>query len=395
MMKIIKHIFPAIALSVITGLVCGIAGVLFHKSIEQVTIIRETYPFFIYLLPLAGFVTAAMYYAAKKYGSLNTLRVVSAVKDGKEVPFVMAPLIFVSSCISHLCGASVGREGAALQLGGSIGYKIGKLFSLPGELNKFMVPVGMSAVFSAVFGTPVTAAVFVIEAAGFPKALILLCTMVSSATAFIISTLLGAEPVRFNIPNVTEYSLKFIFAIVVIGAVCGIVSIIFNEMLKKTGHFMKKVFKNSFITGIAGGIILIVMTFLVGNCDYNGAGMKVIENAMLGEAFAFAWLIKIIFTSVSVGAGFKGGEIVPTFFVGATLGCTMGGLLGINSSVSSALGFTALFCGMVNCPISSLIIAMEVFGVKMVPAFIVAVAVSYICSGKGGLYPGLKKIKNV
>ncbi len=391
MTKIIKHIFLAFVLSVITGLVCGIAGVLFHKSIEQVTIIRETYPFYICLLPLAGIVTAIMYTAAKKYGSLNTLRVVTASADGKEVPFIMAPLIFVSSCISHLCGASVGREGAALQLGGSIGYKIGKVFKVPEPVNKFMTPVGMSAVFSAVFGTPITAAVFVIEAAGSKKILTLLCTLVSSVTAFFTATFLGVQPVRFNIPRLNEYTLKFVLAVIVLGVACGVVSNVFNRLINKTGFYMKKFFKTPLFTGMAGGLILIVLTLLSGSYDYNGAGMAVIEKAMQGEVFVLAFLIKIIFTSLSVGAGFKGGEIVPTFFVGATLGCALGGILGINASVSSALGFVAMFCGMVNCPISSLILAIEVFGFKMVPAFIVAVAISYICSGKEGLYPGLKK----
>lgn len=391
MIKTVKHVFLAFAISVVTGLVCGMAGILFHKSIELVTEIREEYPFLIYLLPIAGIIIAAMYTYAKKYGSLNTMRVVSAIKDGKDVPFIMAPLIFVSSCISHLCGASVGREGAALQLGGSIGYKIGTLFKLPKEVKKFMAPVGMSAVFSAVFGTPLTASVFVVEAAGFPNILILLCTLVSSFAAFFTSLLLGVAPVRFNIPGNNEYTLKFILAVVITGIVCGIVSVIFNKTLKIAGIIFKRIFKSPYFMGMAGGVILICMTLVAGTYDYNGAGMKVIESAMMGEVFALAFLIKIIFTSVSVGAGFKGGEIVPTFFVGATLGCTMGKFLGINPSVASALGFTALFCGMVNCPISSLIIAMEVFGFKMIPAFAIAVAVSYICSGKGGLYPGLKK----
>jgi H+/Cl- antiporter ClcA len=215
MIKTVKRVFLAFAISVVTGLVCGMAGILFHKSIEVVTEIRDEYPFLIYLLPVAGIIIAAMYTYAKKYGSLNTMRVVSAIKDGKDVPFIMAPLIFVSSCISHLCGASVGREGAALQLGGSIGYKIGTLFKLPKEVKKFMAPVGMSAVFSAVFGTPLTASVFVVEAAGFPNILILLCTLVSSFAAFFTSLLLGVAPVRFNIPGNNEYTLKFILAVVI------------------------------------------------------------------------------------------------------------------------------------------------------------------------------------
>ena len=176
----------------------------------------------------------------------------------------------------------------------------------------------------------------------------------------------------------------------IIAVLCAVISITFCSSIKYSEKYMKKAFPNRYVRAVAGGVIIIILTLLVGSYDYNGAGMFVVERAMHGIARPEAFLLKILFTAITIGAGFKGGEIVPSFFIGSTFGCVVAKLIGLDPAFGAALGFIALFCGVVNCPIASLILSVEVFGADAFPVFAIVCAVSYMMSGRYGLYNSQK-----
>ncbi|MCR4615516.1 MAG: chloride channel protein [Clostridiales bacterium] len=381
-----------IIIAAVTGAVGGVVGSLFHKSVEQVTVLREKHDFLIFLLPLGGLVIAGLYKLCKRSDDTGTNQIFNSVREDGKVSFWVAPLIFISTVITHLFGGSAGREGAALQLGGTIGSKIGGLFRLDKKDQSMVVMCGMSGVFSALFGTPLTATFFAIEVISVGSlyyAAIIPC-LASALTAYWISRLFGIEPVKFALSDIPVLSWPNIGRVIVLGVGCAVVSIIFCFTIHKTEHYMKKLFKNTFIRAFVGGLVVVGLTLLVGNRDYNGSGMNIISDAISGKCVPYAFLLKIIFTAVTIGAGYKGGEIVPTFFAGSTLGCFLGNAVGLPAGFGAAVGLTALFCGVVNSPISSIILSIELFGSQGLLLFAIACGVSYMLSGYYGLYSSQK-----
>ncbi len=382
-----------VVIALITGIIGGITGSLFHIAIDSVTELRIKNEWLIYLLPLGGIIIAFVYAQSKKYGKLDTDRIIRSVQTEEGVPFILAPLIFFASTVTHLFGGSAGREGAALQLGGAIGYRIAKTARLSSGDIHTVVMTGMASVFAALFGTPVTAAVFAIEVSsvGIMHYGAFLPSVIASITACFISAQFGIFPVRFSAvimqKNVTPL---FVVGITVISVLCALVSILFCTSVKQFEKLGKKHIPNPYLRAFSGGIIIVLLTVIVGTYDYNGAGMDVIKKALNGNARYEAFALKILFTAITVASGFKGGEIVPTFFIGSTFGCVISSFTGIEPSVGAAIGFVALFCGVVNCPVASIFLAAEVFGASSLPLFAYVVAISYMLSGNYGLYKSQK-----
>lgn len=376
----------------IVGLVGGGVGTLFHTSVELATHFRLEHSPIMLLMPLGGIIIVLLYKLAKVPVNIGTNQVINSIRSDENVPIMMAPLIFISTVITHLFGGSSGREGAALQLGGSIGTKIGQLFHLDEKDMHLITMCGMSSVFSALFGTPLTATFFAMEvvSVGIIHYSSFVPCMVSSILAYRVSLLFNVEPVRFTLDVIPKLSLSIIAKVALLALLSAVVSSIFCIVMHKSHESMEKLFKNQFVRIAVGGIIIIVLTFLVNTRDYNGAGMDIIAKAMAGDARPEAFLLKIIFTAVTIGAGFKGGEIVPTFFIGSTFGCVVGSLLGIDAGFGAAIGLVALFCGVVNCPVASIILSIELFGSQGLILFAVACSVSYMLSGYYGLYSSQK-----
>ena len=246
---------------------------------------------------------------------------------------------------------------------------------------------GMSSVFSALFSTPVTAAIFsleVISVGAFNFTGLLPC-LIASVSAYYVSSLLGVSKESVFI-EIDSISTTLILKVIVLAICCALISILFCLAIKRCSALMKKRFKNSYLRGIVGALLLVLLTIASGTFDYNGAGMNIVERALAGDARVYDFIMKIIFTAVTIAAGFKGGEIVPAFFVGSTFGCVMGPILGISSGFSAAIGMVAVFCGVVNCPVASMILSVEMFGAEGLALFGIACAVSYIMSGNTGLY---------
>ena len=389
----IKTLVKWSIVAIVVGIVCGLVGSAFHLSVDYVTHLREEYRWIILLLPLGGVAIVAIYKLCRFEVNMGTNRVIESVRSDKKVPTRMAPLIFASTVITHLFGGSAGREGAALQLGGSIGYRFGKIFRLGEKDMHLVVLLGMSAVFAALFGTPLTATVFVLEviSVGVIYYAGLVPCIISSVVAYNVSLFFGITPVRFLTVAMQPATASVMLKTVVLAILCALVSILFCTAIKKCEHYSEKLLHNNYVRALVGGGIIVLLTVVLRTTDYNGAGMDVITNAMNGQARPEAFILKIIFTAITIAAGFKGGEIVPTFFIGSTFGCVAGSLLGLNPGFGAAIGFVALFCGVVNCPLASIMLALEVFGADSILVFALACGVSFMMSGYYGLY-GSQKI---
>jgi H+/Cl- antiporter ClcA len=304
----------------------------------------------------------------------------------------MAPLIIIATVLTHLFGGSAGREGAALQLGGSLGHKIGDLLHLDEEDKKVIVMSGMSAAFSALFGTPMAAAIFPIEmvcVGSFYYVALVPCVL-ASLIASNFAASMGINPEAFTITFIPEMTILNAGKVILLGLLCGAVSVLFCLAMHTASDLYGKYIKNPYLRVLAGGAIIVVLTFILQTTDYNGAGIPVIDKAMEGEVVPYAFLLKILFTAITLGAGFKGGEIVPSFFIGSTFGCLMGQLLGISPSLCAALGLIGVFCGATNCPLSSMFISFELFGFDGGAYFLIVAAISYMISGYSSLYHNQK-----
>ena len=375
---------------VIGGLVGGVGGMvgaLFHLGVSYATEVRLAHPWVLYLLPAGGLVIAGLYKLCKLEGR-GTNAVIESVHFGKEVPVLLVPLIFVSTVITHLCGGSAGREGAALLLGGSVSGQLGRALRLENRDCRLMTMCGMAGAFSAIFGTPLAATIFTLEVVdvGSMQYAALLPCLVSALLGVFISGKMGLAPEAFVLQAEAAPTPDNLVRVIILGALLAALSIFFCELLHVTPKLYRKFFPNIYLRVAAGGVLIIALTKLLGTTDYNGAGAAVIEAAIDGEAVPYAFLLKMLFTALTLGAGFKGGEIVPTLFVGSTFGCAAGALLGLPAGFAAVLGITGLFCGMTNCPITSLLISVELFGADGLLCYAVVCAVSYVCSGYRGLY---------
>jgi len=255
-----------------------------------------------------------------------------------------------------------------------------------------IVMSGMSAVFAALFGTPLTAAFFALEviSVGVMHYAGLVPCILSAVVASQTALLFGISPVHFTGIAFPALSPEVLLQVILLGVLCAMVSILFCATLKKCESCLERWLPNQYLRALAGGAVIVLLTLLVRTYAYNGAGMEVITRALQGEARPEDFILKILFTAITISAGFKGGEIVPAFFVGSTFGCVVGSFLGLDAGFGAALGFVALFCGVVNCPIASVMLALEVFGAEGILLFATVCGVSYMMSGYFGLYKSQK-----
>lgn len=376
-----------LALAVFVGAVCGVIGAVFHTSVHEATLLRERFPWLLLCLPAAGLAIVGFYKLTHTEGQ-GTNNIIDEVHLGRGLSIWLLPAIFVGTVLTHLCGGSAGREGAALQMGGTIGYHAGRVFRLDDQDLRVATMAGMAAFFSALFGTPLAATMFaimVISVGVLYHAAFIPC-LTAALTAYGVSCWMGVEPTRFTV-SMPELELWTLVRVAVLAGLCALVSVLLCTAVHTAEHQMKKRLPNPWIRAVVGGVAVIALTFLCGVTDYNGAGMEIINNAVeRGIARPEAFLLKILFTAVTLGAGFKGGEVVPSFFVGATFGCVAGPLLGLPAEFAAAIGLVSVFCGATNCPTASVFLSVELMGDGGLLYFALACGVSYILSGYHGLY---------
>lgn len=383
-----------LAATVCLGVLGGVVGAGFSLGISFVTALRTSNGWLIFLLPFCGIFITYIYQKASLTG-VGVNNVLLACEAKERLSPALSFVIFISSALSHLCGASVGREGAALQIGGSLSSVVGDFFALNKNQSKILLRVGLVAVFAAVFGTPLAAFFFALEVVTV-GALHLKSTffcLIASFAGYFTSVSLGAHPERFSPGAIPSFSLPVLWKVALLTVLTAILSIVFCVLLRYSSAFAKKIFKNAYLRAISGGAVIVILTVLLNTGDYNGAGISVIEDifdsGLNPDSLSFhpeAFALKLIFTCVSVSAGYKGGEIVPTLFIGATFGALIATLTGLPIAFGAALGMVLLFCGVTNCPLASIFLGLEMFTGVGIWYFIPTVALCFILSGKISLY---------
>lgn len=376
-----------LAMAYIIGTISGLIGTAFHVGVEIATEFRMEHPWMLGTLPMAGLLIVWLYRFLHTEGQ-GTNDILEEVQKGRGLPLRLLPAIFVSTVLTHLAGGSAGREGAALQMGGTIGYHTGRFMQLDDKDMRTATMVGMAAFFAALFGTPMAAAVFAMEviSVGLIYHMALIPCLCATLIAYGTSVMLGVEPTHFQVAAPALEGMMLV-RVAVLATLSAFISSLFCNVMHGTELLMRKVLKDPAVRVFAGGVLLIVLTFLCGSQAYNGAGMGQITEAVeQGKAFPAAFLLKMLFTAITLSAGFKGGEVVPSFFIGATFGCIVGPLLGIPAGFSAAVGLICVFCGAVNCPLASVFLSVELFGAEGMLYFALACGLSFVLSGYNGLY---------
>lgn len=370
----------------VSGVIIGLIGTLFHFCSSSGEFFRSEHQWIIFLLPVSGLAITFLYHFLSYSHDKGTNLVLLAVRDNTNMGFRHAASIFAAAVITHIFGGSSGREGASLQIGASIGSYCGRHLGFDDDDRRIMTMCCMSAMFAAVFGTPVTAALFsmeVISVGIFYYSAIVPC-VVSALIASYISSFFGISHISADVifPEISPVNyLKTIL----LGVLCAALSWIFCISMVYGLKTFRKI-KNHYIRVFVGGSAVVLLTLFVGNQDYNGTGGEMIVSAFTERPFAAAFLIKLIFTVITLCSGFKGGEIFPVFFIGATFGSVISRFIGVDCSFGAAICMAALFCGVTNCPIASILLSVELFGGESIIYCVLACAVSYMISGYRGLY---------
>ena len=380
-----KFIRWAIAALLVGGSVGTVIG-LFRMAVSWAVQSRAQHPALLFAVPLAGLLIVWLYRSCGLSTDPGTDYMLLSVRTNPGVQLRMVPLIAISTVLTHLCGGSAGRMGAALQMGGSISGALGHWARMDEKDCHIMTMCGMAAGFSALFGTPLTATVFALEviSVGVLYYAGLVPCLTAALTGYLVSVLMGVPPTRFTV-TVPGLEVRTMLLVMVLALLCAVVSILFCRGLHGVEHLLKRTLKNPYLRVAAGAAVLIGLTLLT-NGDYNGAGMEVIGRAIAGQADPWAWVWKLLFTAITIGCGFKGGEVVPSFFVGAAFGCVAAGWLGLPAGFGAAMGLVSVFCGAVNCPLASIILSVELFGSGDLLYFAMACSISYLISGYCGLY---------
>ena len=375
-------------LGVLMGAIGGVLGAVFHHALHFVTHVRSEHLWLIFLLPLGGVLTVVIYRLLGMQGNRGTNEIIDATLDGHPVSPMVAPSIFLATAITHLFGGSAGREGAALQLGGSTASMLAKLFRLKIEERKVMVMAGMSAVFAGLFGTPLTATLFCMEfeSVGTVFSPALLPCFLSAFVASRVSGLMGVHAETHILTEAFGITLGNCWQYLVLAVLVSLLGIAMCWVFHQAEHFAAHHLPNPFVRILVGGALVTVLTLLVGDHRFNGAGMDMALNAVSGNADWYSFLLKMLFTAVTLSAGFKGGEIVPTFCIGATFGCVLGGLLGLDPGMAAALGLIGLFCCATNSPLASIVLSIEMFGSTNLYLFAFVCVICFVLSGNSGLY---------
>lgn len=378
-----------VVIAAAVGIAVGLVAVAFHYGIDIATELRAEFPWFIWLLPAVGAAIVGLYKLCGMERDRGTNLVLVAVRDAEPMRLRTAPLIFLSTVLTHLAGGSAGREGAALQLGGSMAARAGRLLKLDDRDERIMVMCGMAAAFSALFGTPITAGVFAMEVVSVGVmyyAAIVPCT-VASVSGFLLARALGLHRVvGYAMGPAAALDPVSLAQAAALGLLCALVSILFCEAMHFSHRLYGRFLPNAVTRAAVGGALVLILTLLAGSQLYNGAGDGLIRLLLGGETVPYAFLLKILFTAVTLGAGFRGGEIVPALCTGCAFGTWIGPILGLPHGFAGALGMAAVFCGATNCPITALILAFELFGGEGMVLFAMCCAVSYMLSGYYGLY---------
>jgi len=385
----ITYLFKWLVISLLVGGLIGSASALLLHALEFATLYRDNHFWIIALLPLAGLAIGLMYhYWGETVVKGNNQIVDEYHKPEKIIPLKMAPLVLIGTFLTHLFGGSAGREGSAVQMGSAISDQFSRWFKLDSLDRKILLIIGISGGFASVFGTPLAGTVFALEVLIIGR-LRYEAILPSMLTAFIANTtcnLWNVHHTHYSIPEVPNINFQNILWVILCGIIFGIGAMLFSKMT----HFWTSIFKTKIkyppLRPVIGGIILAVVIFAIGNTRYIGLGIPVIQESFLNELSSSDFILKLLFTSFTLGAGFKGGEVTPLFFIGATLGNALVFFVPLPFALLAGMGFVAVFSGATNTPLACILMGIELFGAESALYIGLACVVSYLFSGHSGIY---------
>ena len=388
-MKLLAFILKWTLLASFVAMLAGTASATFLWALDWAGTTRDAHLQMIWALPLVGFFVGWVYHQLGRDVEAGNNLLIDEIHDPQKiVPLRMAPLILFSTIASHVFGASVGREGTAVQMGGSLADQLSHIFKFNKDERRLVLMAGMSAGFAAVFGTPLAGAVFALEvlAVGRLRYDALWPCALAALVADQVCLWWGIEHTAYAVGNIPHASVWLITAVAIVGAACGVTGQMFAKFTHVLSAWMKNQVSYAPLRPLLGGIVVVLLIEYLDFARYLGLGIPVIQEAFIHP---LAWTDaagKFVLTVLSLGAGFKGGEVTPLFFIGATLGNTLAGWLDVPFALMAAVGFVAVFAGAANTPLACTLMAIELFGSQIGIYALIGCVLSYSFSGRSGIY---------
>lgn len=373
----------------LVGMLVGTASAFFLNTLSWATNWRENNVWIISLLPLGGLIIGyTYYYLGSDVVKGNNQLLEEFYNPKRIIPFKMAPLVLFGTVVTHLFGGSAGREGTAVQMGGAIADQFTKLFKLRSRDRKILIIVGISAGFSSVFATPLAGAIFALEVLvlGRMRYEAILASFIGAVVADYTCNWWGVSHTHYHIAQIPELSPENLLWSLFVGIIFGLTSMLFSRSTHFWAGFFKRTIKYPPLRPFVGGIVIALAVFCLGTTKYIGLGVPVIVDAFSVDLNSYDFLLKLLFTSFTLGAGFKGGEVTPLFFIGATLGNALVWFVPLPVSLLAGMGFVAVFAGATNTPIACIFMGIELFGAQGAVYIAIACVVSYIFSGHTSIY---------
>jgi H+/Cl- antiporter ClcA len=388
-LELLKYLAKWLFISLVLGALVGSASAGFLVSLEWVTHFRESHLWLIAFLPLAGLAVGLLYhYYGKEVEAGNNLLIANIQEPKETIPFKMAPLVYVGTMVTHLFGGSAGREGTALQMAGGIADQLTKPFKLQGEERKILLMAAIAAGFGSVFGTPLAGAVFGVEVAfiGKVRYQALFPTIASSILAAWVVDLWQVPHTHYHIALIPALSIVSLSSSLFVGIVFGICAYLFSTGMHSLGSIYKSSIGFAPLRPVVGGTLVALGVWLLGTSKYIGLGVPTIVQSFEQPLPAYDFALKMAFTIVTLSAGYKGGEVTPLFFIGATLGNALSYFVPLPTGLLAGMGFVAVFAGATNTPIACTLMAIELFGAECGVYAALACVTAYLCSGQTSIY---------